>query len=162
MNGSLLHIFLLSALSILLKIPNSSSFAHAGCNAKNTKELINCLKTITPGETILLNDGVCKTKNYWAFQVLTPDTTIRSASGNRDRVVIQGNGMFAKKHHGFFIDADNVTISNISNLRTSGTMQSSLHQEDLALNYLSQFCVTQVSNSSKERKVKKKAFQRTV
>ena len=72
--------------------------------------------------TILLRDGIYTIDNYHTFYLVQPGVTIRSLSGNRDTVVIQGDSVFhadGSRTGGtvpnlFGVAADNFTIEDVS------------------------------------------------
>jgi len=76
--------------------------------------LLRILNTLQPGDEVVLKDGQYKLNKGWAVNIQTRNVTLRSASGNRESVVIQGRGMFADRHHGIFVNADNVVIQDIT------------------------------------------------
>ncbi|MBN1482123.1 T9SS C-terminal target domain-containing protein [candidate division KSB1 bacterium] len=78
------------------------------------REFENALNIAQPGDSVLVNDGVYKIQDTWALQVRINHLTIKSLSGIRDNVVIQGRGMHADSHHGFWVDADFVTIQDLT------------------------------------------------
>lgn len=62
--------------------------------------------------TILLSDGVYRISNgYW---IEGNNVIIRSASGNRDAVILEGQGMAQGSSHVFWIAGDNVTIADMT------------------------------------------------
>ena len=66
--------------------------------------------------TIYLNPGTYPVNPSSFIHIHKPDITIRSSSGNRDDVIIQGEGMAAGGGvgHGIFVDADNVTVADLT------------------------------------------------
>ncbi len=82
--------------------------------ASDFGQLINALDGASPGDTILLEDGTYQISGTWAVAVTTPDITIRGASGKRENVIINGMGMVATEHHGFWISAHHVTIMDLT------------------------------------------------
>lgn len=66
--------------------------------------------------TIYLNSGTYPVNPSNFINVYKPDITIRSTSGNRDDVIIQGEGMAAGGGvgHGIFVDADNITVADLT------------------------------------------------
>ncbi len=94
---------------------NTLPRAHAAVfGVKNFNELIVALIEALPGDTILLEDGVYPIAGTWAVQVYTDNLTIRGASGNRESVIIEGWGMNGQSHHGFYVNADHVTIADLT------------------------------------------------
>jgi hypothetical protein len=74
----------------------------------NYSELLVALNNSTPGDTILMANGTYNAYSY--TQVDIENITIKSQSGIRDSVILNGNGMYS----GFWIDANNVTIKDIT------------------------------------------------
>jgi PKD repeat protein len=64
-----------------------------------------------PGDEILLADGVYDLRQYAV--VITDSVTVRSASGNRDAVLVRGQG-YAVPSEGFMIQAPNVTLADLT------------------------------------------------
>lgn len=78
-------------------------------------ELQSAIDNAEPGDTIFLQDGTYKiSSTSWALQITTNNLTIRSKSGNRDAVIIEGLGMNGRPHHGFFVRADDTTIADLT------------------------------------------------
>ncbi len=67
-------------------------------------------------KTIYLESGMYYVTPSSFVNVYKPDITIRSVTGNRDDVVIQGEGMDASggTGHGIFINASNSTIADLT------------------------------------------------
>jgi hypothetical protein len=74
----------------------------------NYGELRNALLISAPGDTILMANGAYNIDSY--TQVSVYNITIKSQSGIRDSVILNGNGAYS----GFWIDANNVTIKDIT------------------------------------------------
>ena len=74
----------------------------------NYSELLDALNNSTPGDTILMANGIYNMNSY--AQVDIENITIKSQSGIRDSVILNGNGLYS----GFWIDANNVTIKDIT------------------------------------------------
>lgn len=79
-------------------------------------ELNRAISGATGPKTIFLKSGT-----YWVTKtnfiiVNKPDITLRSQSGDRDDVVIKGTGMAytGGVGHGIYVDADNVTIADLT------------------------------------------------
>jgi len=102
-------------LAVLLPvfIPVSSfSAVHRVADADGLKE---ALGRAQQGDAILLLDGVYALEKQWAFKIRTPEIVLRSASGNRHAVIIEGNGMYGdSQQHGISVGADDVTIADIT------------------------------------------------
>ncbi len=78
-------------------------------------ELLDALDGAVSGDEIVLQDGTYNLPaNQFAFAVYTDNVLIRSQSGSREAVVINGWGMYANGHHGFFVGAHNVTIRDLT------------------------------------------------
>ncbi len=77
-------------------------------------ELIDSLSQADPGDYIVLEDGVYTISGTWAIQLATSDLTIKSKSGNRESVIIEGWGMHGNGHHGFYVTGNNVTIQDLT------------------------------------------------
>lgn len=85
----------------------------------NPQELTEALEDVKPGGTILLNDGHYMMPRY--VEITTDNVTLRSASGKRQSVIIDG----AKSQHGELIGIRNcrdVTIADltIQNIKWNG------------------------------------------
>lgn len=80
----------------------------------NINELNQALRTTQKGDTLLLKDGIYRISGRWALEVKTADLTVRSQSGNRDAVVIEGAGMRGNVNHAFFVSAHGVTIEDLT------------------------------------------------
>lgn len=104
-------VFIFSLICLAL---SSSSCKVDNLTVASVSQLIKALDYAAPGNTIFLEDGTYYLHNNWAFQVKTADLTIRSKSGNRGKVVIEGRGMHASGHHGFFIQGDGVTLADLT------------------------------------------------
>ncbi len=83
-------------------------------------ELIDAVNNGNPGDTILLTDGTYNIENTWSIPVSKDNMLIKSQSGDREKVIINGRGMTADDHHGFWVDAKDViicdmTIQNVRN-----------------------------------------------
>ncbi len=110
--ASKLHsiVFALITLPLFFSIGNTTTLS-----VSTVKELQTSLSTARPGDTILLQDGTYKIQpTSWAIQITTTNLTIRSKSGNRERVIIEGMGMNAQPHHGFFVQANDTTIADLT------------------------------------------------
>ncbi len=80
-------------------------------------QLVSAVSAAAPGDTILLEDGIYQmTSNYWSVPVPAGKNglVIRGKSGDRTTVVINGLGMHAAGHHGFWVAANNVTIRDLT------------------------------------------------
>lgn len=70
------------------------------------------LADAAPGTTVLLQDGTYQMTRY-AVYLANPNITIRGASGNRDAVVIQGQG-YSVGGEGLMVAAPGITIADLS------------------------------------------------
>ena len=98
-------------------------------------QLVTALSTTVPGDTILLEDGTYQITT-WALAVNTPNLTIRSLSGIRENVIVQGQGMTTGSvNHGFFVAAHHVTIQDLTirNVRNHG-IQTDVNIDHLHVN----------------------------
>ncbi len=84
--------------------------------ADNTTEVQQAIENANGKTTIYLNSGTYPVSPSSLINVFKRDITIRSASGNRNDVIIQGEGMAAGGGvgHGIFIDADNITVADLT------------------------------------------------
>ena len=77
----------------------------------NPSNWISRIEGAQSGDEILLADGTYSLDQY--VVAITTDITIRSASGNRNNVLIQGQG-YGVPSEGFMIRAANVTLADLS------------------------------------------------
>ena len=77
-------------------------------------QLDDALDGAGPGDVILLMDGTYQISGQFALVPGADNITIRGKSGNREAVVIRGQGMYGGVNHGFWIDKDNITIEDIT------------------------------------------------
>jgi type IX secretion system substrate protein len=83
--------------------------------ANNSSEVLSAIANAAGKTTIFLNSGTYQVSSSVFINVSKPDITIRSTSGNRDDVIIQGEGMDATGlGMGIYIDADNITIADLT------------------------------------------------
>ena len=81
----------------------------------STAEVQNAIANASGRTTIYLAAGVYPVTNASLINIFKPNITLRSLSGNRDDVIIQGAGMDAPGvGHGIYIDADDVTIADLT------------------------------------------------
>jgi hypothetical protein len=100
MNRVLAVLITATALSAIPVSPASAAMACAPLSAAtnhevtvgSTAELQSAVNNLTSGTTILIEDGVYDLTNTLNIRNVS-DVTIRSASGNRDAVVLRGRGM---------------------------------------------------------------------
>jgi hypothetical protein len=78
--------------------------------------IITAISTATGPKTIYLTNGIYTIPTGTYIMVSKPDITIRSLSGNRDSVIIQGTGMLSQSgdYHGFQITQSNCTIADLT------------------------------------------------
>lgn len=76
----------------------------------------NAIASATGPKTIYLTSGVYPVTPDSFIAIHKSDITLRSLSGNRDDVVIQGQGMAAGGDvgHGIYITASNITIADLT------------------------------------------------
>lgn len=77
-------------------------------------ELDNALDGANSGDVILLVDGTYQISGQFALVPGTDNITIKSKSGNRERVIVKGQGMYGSVNHGFWVNKDNITIQDIT------------------------------------------------
>ena len=86
--------------------------------ADSAQAIRDAVNTATAGETILIADGTYNLgENGFYLMVDTPNVTIRSASGNRDSVILDDN---YSRTEIITIAASNVTIADLT-LKRAGT-----------------------------------------
>ena len=76
----------------------------------NTSELVDAVNTANPGDTILLADGTYNLNGAYLW-IDTPDLTIRSKSGNREAVILDGNYVTTEIIN---VAASNATIADVT------------------------------------------------
>ena len=89
----------------------------AFCDTKevsNFAELNNALDEANPGDVIILVDGIYQISGQFALVLGADNITIKGKSGNREAVVIKGQGMYGDVSHGFWVNRDNITIQDIT------------------------------------------------
>lgn len=59
-------------------------------NVSSVAQLENAVNHVTAGTTILVADGVYQLNGVY-LRIAMPDVTLRSASGNRETVILDGN-----------------------------------------------------------------------
>lgn len=100
---------------------------------RTVDELFAAAERIRPGGTILLEDGVYKMPRY--FEIHTDGVTLRSASGQRDKVILDG----AESRHGELVGVSRcsgVTIAHltIQNVRWNGfKLNSNLEAHEVTI-----------------------------
>lgn len=79
-------------------------------NVSTVSELQNAVNTVSSGDTILIADGTYNLNGVY-LRIDTPNVTLRSQSGNRDAVILDGNYITTEIIQ---IVASNVTIADIT------------------------------------------------
>ncbi|MBN2447904.1 MAG: right-handed parallel beta-helix repeat-containing protein, partial [Phycisphaerae bacterium] len=80
-------------------------------NVDTVAELVDAIENASSGDVILIADGTYDLSTVYALQVETANVTIRSASGNREAVVLDGN---YGAHEIFNVSASNVTLADLT------------------------------------------------
>jgi hypothetical protein len=89
--------------------------AHAAeITVSTAVELANTVGNSAADDTILLEDGKYALSGSGTIVVRTHGLTIRSKRGDRSAVVVEGWGMQAGGHNGFWVAADDVTIADLT------------------------------------------------
>ena len=102
------------AYRILLIIHIISFISYGEIVVSTFDGLIDAVKTGNPKDTILLTDGTYNIKNTWSIPIEKEGMVIKGQSGDRSKVIINGRGMKADGHHGFWINSSNVTICDLT------------------------------------------------
>ncbi len=76
-------------------------------------ELIDANGSARLGDTIVLENGTYRIPSY-GIAVRTDGLTFRSRSGEREKVIVCGTGMQGDIEYGFWVAADNVTITGMT------------------------------------------------
>jgi len=79
-------------------------------NVSNVSQLQDAVNIATPGDVILIADGTYNLDGVYLW-VDTPNLTLRSASGNRDAVVLDGNYLTDEI---VVVAASNVTVAHLT------------------------------------------------
>ncbi|MFH1154022.1 MAG: hypothetical protein V1793_09400 [Pseudomonadota bacterium] len=82
--------------------------------ASTTAELQNAINTASGPKTIFLESGIYPVTAQSWIMVTKPDITIRSLSGNRDDVIIQGQGQDVTGGFGIQVYDSRVTLADIT------------------------------------------------
>lgn len=77
-------------------------------------ELVNAVGNSSSGDIILLEDGTYELSESGTIIVRTANLTIQGKSGDRKAVVVNGLGMHAGGHNGFWVSANDVTIADLT------------------------------------------------
>lgn len=85
-----------------------------------------------PGTTILVQPGTYNLSNSVA--IINDGITIRGKTGDRDDVILDGGGMLTGLTHVFYIDADDVTVADLT-IRNAGEHGVSVQGRDRPLLY---------------------------
>jgi copper-binding protein NosD len=109
----------LPQLSWLPKPPSLAKPAGHTIRVSNVEELFQAAENVKPGETILLADSVYYMPRY--FSITTDNVTLRGASGDRTKVILDGS----RSRHGELIGitgCSGVTVADltIQNVRHNG------------------------------------------
>ncbi|MGD9200661.1 MAG: hypothetical protein PVI26_03780 [Chitinispirillia bacterium] len=104
----------ITAYSILLIIYIISFISSAEIIVNTFDELLNAVKTGNPKDTLLLTDGIYNIENTWSIPIEKDGMVIKGQSDDRSKVIINGRGMKADGHHGFWVNAPNVTICDLT------------------------------------------------
>lgn len=89
-------------------------------NVKTSSEFRNAIRTAnsTGGNmTILIADGTYQVASSSGYPYITASNmVIRSASGNRDAVILTGSGMYSSSHVeiGLYLVGDNITVADLT------------------------------------------------
>ena len=117
----LLPLIALSAPSLLLARSICSTLPVTSDNQESVtvtsvSEISDEINRATGPKTIFLEDGTYHVSPSSVIHVNKPGITIRSKSGDRDRVLIVGQGMRngVEVGHGFFISSSNTTIADLT------------------------------------------------
>ncbi|OGL42619.1 MAG: hypothetical protein A2161_04125 [Candidatus Schekmanbacteria bacterium RBG_13_48_7] len=102
----------------------------------NAADLQDEIDNATGPKTIYLQNGTYYVDTSWWITVTNPDITIRSLSGNRDDVTIQGEGMGPKPGFGIQVYESRITIAdltirNVGNHAIQVSKLSSVQTDDL-------------------------------
>ncbi|MBN1581225.1 MAG: right-handed parallel beta-helix repeat-containing protein [Anaerolineae bacterium] len=79
-------------------------------NVSSASGLVNAVNNASPGDTILIADGTYALDGAY-LRITTPNVTLRSASGNREAVVLDGNYLTTEIVQ---VVASNVTIADLT------------------------------------------------
>ncbi len=102
-------------------------------HVRTVDQLFAAAEQVPPGGTILVEDGVYKIPRY--FEIHTDGVTLRSASGNREKVILDG----AESRHGELIGisrCSGVTIAHLTirNVRWNGfKLNSNLQSHEVTI-----------------------------
>jgi hypothetical protein len=105
---------LLQALLICSFVCQAYTAMAAQTVVSTAAELVAAAGASGPGDTILLEDGIYALSGSGTIVVRTTGLTFRSLSGDRTAVVIEGWGMQAEGHNGFWVSANDVTIADLT------------------------------------------------
>jgi len=121
-------LFALACLSLAAMSQGANTIVH------NFQTLIQALDSASPGDSVLIQDGIYNITGTWAIQVTTDRLTIQGLSGNREAVILRGRGMHADGHHGFWVSGNEVTIRDLTveNVRNH-CIQTDIHVDGLTV-----------------------------
>lgn len=108
--AAILSVFV-GLIGLLFGVPDCNAETHT---VSSINELTAALTAARAGDIILLEDGTYRLRKGWALQIGAAGLTLRGKSGNREKVVIEGRGMHADGHHGFFVRAGGVAIADLT------------------------------------------------
>jgi hypothetical protein len=116
MHGFLQHCRqpLMQAVLIFLLLCQASVSMAGQMVVSTALELATAAGASGPGDTILLEDGVYALSSSGTIVVRTAGLTIRSLSGDRTAVIVEGWGIQAGGHNGFWVAANDVTIADLT------------------------------------------------
>ncbi|MEJ2643060.1 MAG: right-handed parallel beta-helix repeat-containing protein, partial [Desulfosarcinaceae bacterium] len=94
----------------------SPSAGETVVNASTLADLQDCISQASGPTTIYLEDGIYSVTTDSFVNVYRDEVTIRSRSGDRTAVIIEGQGMAAAGQygHGIYVAADKVTIADLT------------------------------------------------
>jgi hypothetical protein len=80
---------------------------------ETSTQLMDAAAALEPGDTLFLKDATYTIPTY-AVTVRADHVVIAGLSGGRERVIVSGAGMNNDIDHGFWVDANNVTIRDLT------------------------------------------------
>jgi hypothetical protein len=105
---------LMQAVLICLLVCRASLSMAGQMVVSTAPELAAAAGASGPGDTIFLEDGVYALSSSGTIVVRTAGLTIRSLSGDRTAVIVEGWGIQADGHNGFWVAANDVTIADLT------------------------------------------------
>ena len=121
------HTVMTALLSVLLIAPAPQTPEHTACprcrwqapsggrivDVRSVEELHRAVAQAKPGDTILLADGQYALQRM--IEIATPNVTVRSHSGDPDRVIVHGRGMAGDNVGvGIAVSASHVTVADVT------------------------------------------------